>query len=298
MLLHLDDRLLSVARNLPLLARQLVAGYMQGLHRSPFRGSSQEFAAYRAYIPGDSIRDVDWKVWARSDNLFVREFEEETNYRGYLFLDTSRSMDFGEGAENKFFYARVLCATLALLMRNQNDAPGLTLLGQPSDDVRAVLPPGTRNDHLDQLLQRLQDAEADSRSDELGPVAAHLDACASRSVSVLVTDALFPLDQARAFLDQLRMRDHQTIFFHVLARQELEPDFEDDMTMIDSETGRELAVDGLAMREPYQKRLAEFLAEVQELCVQTETEYLLAATDQPLDELLHAFLTLRSSRGR
>ena len=134
-MLQLDDRLLAVATNLPLLAREFGCRlHARDYIAARFAGSSQEFAAYRQYIAGDPVRMVDWKVWARSDHLFVREFEEETNYRGYLFLDASKSMDYGVGSTNKFLYARVLCATLALLMRNQNDAPGLVFIGRTALD--------------------------------------------------------------------------------------------------------------------------------------------------------------------
>ena len=294
-MLQLDDQLLAVTKNLPLLAKQLVAGYMQGLHRSPFRGSSQEFAAYRQYIPGDSVRMVDWKVWARSDHLFVREYEEETNYRGYLFLDCSKSMDFGASSENKFLYARVLAATLSLLMRNQNDAPGLMLLGNPTADTH-FLPPATRNDHIDHLMFLLQELQADGACDTLGDFAALLASCSSRSVSVLISDGFFPLEQGRELLDQLRMRNHETIFFHLMSPQEMEPDFEEDMLMVDSETGQELPVDGHAMREPYHRQLQSFMSDVRSLCLATETEYQHIVTSQPLDEALHAYLELRSAK--
>ena len=296
-MLQLDDKLLALAKNLPLLATQLVAGYMQGLHRSPFRGSSQEFAAYRQYMPGDAVRLVDWKVWARSDHLFVREFEEETNFRGYLFLDTSKSMDYGRGSTNKFLYARILSATLALLMRHQNDAPGLMPLGcAGTSDAGQWHPPSTRRDHIDHLMHVLQELRAEGQCDDLGQFSQQLEACANRSVSILISDGLFPLDQGRRFLDQLRMRNHNTLFFHLLSRTEMEPDFEEDMLMVDSETGRELPVDGLAMREPYQRQLDDFLARVREMCVATETEYVHIVTDEPLDEALHAYLELRANR--
>ncbi len=128
-LLHIDAELLAGSRDLALLAECLVEGYAHGLHRSPYAGSSQEFASYRAFLPGDAPQRIDWKVYGRTDDLFVREFEQETNLRGYLFLDASRSMDFGAGAGNKFVYGRLLCAVLAVLMRGQQDAPGLAVFG-------------------------------------------------------------------------------------------------------------------------------------------------------------------------
>ena len=295
-LLEIDDRILAAAKNLPLLAQQLVAGYMQGMHRSPFLGASQEFAAYRQYMPGDSIRAVDWKAWARSDHLFVREYEDETNYRGYLFLDASRSMDFGDGARHKFTYAKILCATLALLMKSQNDAPGLVLLGDPKDQTEHFMAPSTRAEHLDQLLLRLQDLQSDGECDNLGDVLPRLEDCQRRSLSVLISDGFFPFDDGRFLLEQLRLRNHDTIFMHILSPQEMEPNFDEDMIMIDSETGRELEVDGIAMREPYQAELSTFLDQIESICTDTETDYHRIVTSEPLDQALRSYLEVRDSR--
>ena len=295
--LQLDEQMLLAANNLPLLAKQLMAGYMQGLHRSPFRGASQEFATFRPYLPGDSIRDIDWKVWGRSDNLFVREYEEETNFRGYLFLDASKSMDFGDGPHHKFTYAKILCATLALIMKNQKDAPGLALLGEPSaESEMGFLAPSTRADHFDQLMFCLQELSADGPSDNLLDAAAKVEVCGNRAVSILFSDGFFPLEQGRRMLEQLRLRNHDTIFFHLLSPQEMEPQFDDDMIMVDSETGRELSVDGVAMRDPYRKKLEEFLASIRRMCLAAETEYQLIVTDEPIEEALRKYLEMREAR--
>ena len=295
-LLQIDDRILAAAKNLPFLAKQLVEGYMQGIHRSPFLGSSQEFAAYRQYMPGDSIRSVDWKVWARSDHLFIREYEEETNYRGYLFLDASRSMDFGEGPTHKFTYAKILCATLMLLMKSQNDAPGLVLVGDPKGEAEHFVAPSTRADHVDRLLLRLQELESDGDCDNLGEVLPKLGDCRSRSLSVLISDGFFPIEDGRLLLDQLRLRNHDVIFLHLLSPQEVEPEFEEDMIMIDSETRKELEVDGIAMREPYERKLRAFLADIEAMCADTETDYHRIVTSEPLDEALRHYLEVRENR--
>ena len=118
-LLRLDAELLARSSDWLVLVQSLAEGFAHGLHRSPFAGSGQEFASYRSFLPGDPIHRIDWKVYGRTDDLFIREFEQETNVRGYLFLDASRSMDFGEGPENKFVYSRLLCAVLAVLLNKQ-----------------------------------------------------------------------------------------------------------------------------------------------------------------------------------
>ena len=169
-------------------------------------------------------------------------------------------------------------------------------MGEPRSTQSRFLPPATRDDHVDHLMLVLQELVADGECDNLGEFAPQLEAYASRSVSVLVSDGFFPLEQGREFLDQLRMRNHDTVFLHVMSPQEMVPDFEEDMLMVDSETGRELPVDGIAMREPYQRRLVEFMGELSEMCLATETEYHHIVTDQPLDEALHAYLELRLAR--
>ena len=128
--LNIDARTLAAIDDLSLVASGIVEGFLSGLHRSPFLGFSTEFSAYRAYTQGDNLRHIDWKVWGRTDELYVKQFEDNTNLRCQIFLDTSASMDFGAGDANKFRYARVLAAALAELMARQHDAPGLVLIGE------------------------------------------------------------------------------------------------------------------------------------------------------------------------
>src|SRR6187397_3218615 len=130
--LNINANLLAAMDDLSLLARTVVEGFFDGLHRSPFLGYSTEFSAYRAYTQGDNLRHIDWKVWARTDEFYVKQFEDDTNLRCQIFLDTSASMDFGDGDANKFNYARVLAAVLAQLMVRQHDAPGLIVFGAQS----------------------------------------------------------------------------------------------------------------------------------------------------------------------
>src|SRR6187401_1518021 len=125
--LNINANLLAAMDDLSLLARTVVEGFFDGLHRSPFLGYSTEFSAYRSYTQGDNLRHVDWKVWARTDELYVKQFEDDTNLRGQIFLDTSASMDFGGPEGTKFDYGRILAAVLAYLMVKQRDAPGLIL---------------------------------------------------------------------------------------------------------------------------------------------------------------------------
>src|SRR5256885_1289232 len=148
---------LAAIDDLSLLACTVVEGFLDGLHRSPFLGYSSEFSAYRPYTQGDNLRSIDWKVWGRTDQLYVKQFEDDTNLRCQIFLDTSASMDFGEGDANKFDYARVLAAVLTELMVRQHDAPGLVVFGE---EARQAVPAQASRHHADEIFHLLTHAEA------------------------------------------------------------------------------------------------------------------------------------------
>src|SRR5580765_5138254 len=153
--LAINSNLLAAMDDLSLLARCVVEGFLDGLHRSPFLGYSTEFSAYRAYTQGDNLRHIDWKVWGRTDEFYVKQFEDDTNLRCQIFLDTSASMDFGAGDNNKFTHARVLAAVLAELMVRQHDAPGLILFGPRTHQA---VPAQASRHHADEIFQLLTHA--------------------------------------------------------------------------------------------------------------------------------------------
>lgn len=289
--LHLDESLLDSIQDLSLMARHLVNGFLQGQHRSALRGVSQEFMAYRPYLPGDALKDVDWNVWARSDHYFIRQFRHESNFRGYLVLDASKSMDFGTGTQNKFTYGRLLAACLASLMLAQMDAPGLAVLGLEGG-VR-WLPPSTRADHLDLLFQQLGSTRAEGKTAGLGDISALTEDCRRRSLAVWITDGFFDPEEGRNLLHQFRLREMDVLVFHLLHREEMDPPFTGEVLLTDSETGEEMIVNGEQLRRDYAPRLAAFLEETEGLCTGLEAHYCRIVTDEPLDEALHRYLAVR-----
>src|SRR5215510_12557980 len=180
--LNIDARKLAAIDDLSLLARGVVEGFLAGLHRSPFLGYSTEFSSYRAYTQGDNLRYVDWKVWARTDEHYVKQFEDDTNLRCQIFLDTSASMDFGSGDANKFNYGRVLAAVLAQLMTRQHDAPGLILFNDQASQT--VL-----GQNLIPLLETLN----------------------RRGMAVVVSDFFSPGETSFELLQQLKAQDQEVI---------------------------------------------------------------------------------------
>jgi uncharacterized protein (DUF58 family) len=291
--IRLDEPLLKAVHELSLIARHLVNGFLQGQHRSAMRGISQEFIAYRPYLPGDPLKDVDWKLWGRSDHLFIRQFRHESNFRGYIFLDTSKSMDYGSGSANKFGYARILAACLASLMHTQLDAPGLTLLGGANGPL--WYPPSTRQDHLDTLFHALGTVQADGTTPEFGDLSALGEECRRRSLGIIISDAMTEPDHLRELIEQLRLRDMDVLFFHLLAPEEMNPPFTGEIVLEDHETGEEIVVDGASLKADYGPRLAKFLAETEQICLGLEAHYCRIVTDEPLDEALHLYLSQRET---
>lgn len=294
-LLYIDAEMLAGSRDLQFLAQSMVEGYAHGIHRSPNVGSSQEFASYRSYLPGDPPQRIDWKVYGRTDEMFIREFEQESNLRCYLFLDASRSMDFGEGAGHKFEYGRLLCAVLAVLLHRQQDAPGLALFGKENAiPVEDWWPPSTRRDHLEQMIHHLEVRSADGPHDHLGGLPDLLGECHRGSMAAFITDGLVDPDELKDVLGQLRMRGTRVLLFHLMSREELEPEIEDEVILIDRETGAERAMDGAVYARNYQENLQQVRDTIERVCQDSETEYCFIPTDQPLDEALRRFLLLRA----
>jgi uncharacterized protein (DUF58 family) len=289
--LKLDARLLAAMDDLSLVAQTIVEGFLEGLHRSPFLGYSTEFSAYRAYTPGDNLRFVDWKLWGRSDEYYVKQFEDDTNVRGYLFLDNSASMDFGSQDQHKFGYARVLAAVLAHLMTRQHDAPGLVLF---NNRVNLSLPTRAARDQADEIFRVLDAARASGPTAIDDSLLAMIQQFSRRGLAVVISDFFAPDDSAMELLRHLHAARQEVLVFHVLAPEELDLPYEGEFLMQDSETGGEIALHADAFRVEYQKRVGDFCERVRQTCIQLESDYVRLRTDDPLDVAMIAYLEKRA----
>ncbi len=284
----IEPRLLNSLGDLSLVARTVVEGFLSGLHRSPFLGYSTEFASYRPYIQGDNLRHVDWKVWGRTDELYVKQFEDDTNLYSQILLDTSGSMDFGN--PNKFHYGRTLAAALAYLMVRQHDAPGLTLFG---DHAVRALPARSNRHHLDDVLQMLANAEARGRTIIGADLWNVLETFIRRGVAIVISDLFGTGDGVFELLRQLQVQRQEIIVFHLVSPEEADFNFEGDYLMEDSETGEQLPVHAGAFRKEYQQRYSRFCRRVEEECEKLEADYRRLRTDTPLEEALTLYLEER-----
>jgi len=273
-------------------ARTVVEGFLSGLHRSPYKGFSVEFAEYRQYIPGDDLSTIDWKVFARSDRYYVKKFEEETNLDCHLLLDVSGSMGYGEHhGLTKFEYGACLAASLAYLMNRQRDAVGLTAF---DENVVAMLPASTRPGHLRALLltlDRLETAHATNVSKPLHQLA---EALTKRGLVVLISDLLDEPEAVIRGLKHFQFRGIDVVVFHVLDPDEIEFPFERATRFEDLETREEIMAVPGAVRDHYLKAIGGLIDRYRRELGSMGIDYQLLSTKHPLELALLSYLSTRA----
>jgi uncharacterized protein (DUF58 family) len=288
--LNIDSRTLAAIDDLSLVASTIVEGFIAGLHRSPFLGYSTEFSAYRAYTQGDNLRHIDWKVWGRSDEFYVKQFEDDTNLRCQIYLDTSASMDFGAGSANKFDYGRILAAVLAEVMVRQHDAPGLILFGA---EARQAIPAHASRHHAEEIFHLLTTARAHGGTLLDESLFRIVETIHRRGLAVVISDFFTSEDAARRLLRQLRAQNQETLLFHVMAPEELDLPYEGEWIFEDSESQEQVPVHSDDFRREYLRRVKQFCDDLKRECIGLEIDYQLLRTDTPLDLALTQYLERR-----
>lgn len=292
-----DPDAIAQIADLGLRARRLVEGGISGQHRSPFHGFNVEFAAYRDYTPGDDLRRLDWRVFARSDRHFIKQYEQETNARVTFVVDASASMNYRgrRSPLSKFDYAATLVVSLAMLLSRQQDPVGLVLF---DEQAGTTLPPSATASQvavMTELLQKCQPA----RKTELGGLLKSLtDRIKRRGLVIVVSDLFTDMDAVYDGLDRLRFGGHEVVVMQVLDRDEEELPFDGPTVFHDIEGDEELFAEPAAFRAAYRKAIAEFLDEVRRECGARSYDHVRFRTDQPLGEALGLFLRSRAEVGR
>jgi uncharacterized protein (DUF58 family) len=277
--------------NLELIARLVVEGFVTGLHQSPFHGFSVEFSQHRAYMPGDSLRYIDWKVYGRSDRFYIKQFEEETNLRCYLLLDISRSMAYNSGAVSKANYAGMLAAALSYLFLKQRDAVGLVLF---DDEIRQIIPPRSVSSYLTPIVTAIDRANFGSDTN-LGAILHKVaERIHRRSLIILLSDLLDEPDNLLTGLKHFRYDKHEVIVFHILDRQETEFDFRGDIVFEDLESRAQIKTQPTFIRETYKSRFSEFLEYYRRNIINNGIDYQILDTSTPFDLALNHYLLKRS----
>ena len=290
---YLDPNALARVRNLGLAARGVVEGFITGLHSSPYKGFSVEFAEHRKYVPGDNPRHLDWRVLGRTDRLYLKQYEEETNLRAQILLDASGSMAFaGQPAGlTKLQYGSFLAAVLAYVMMRQQDAVGLTTF---DTKVRLELPAGGSPRHFDAMMKRLE-AVRPGKTTDLGATLHRLaDRFKRRSLIILISDLYDDLDAIATALHHFRHKRHEVIVFQVLDRAEIEFPYRETSSFLDMETGETIQVDPSYVRDDYRARMTEFLDGCRKLCADCQIDHVLMDTSEPYDRALSRYLERRT----
>jgi len=289
----IDPDVLTRIDNLELVARGVVDGFISGLHRSPMLGMSVDFAEHRAYMPGDDVRRIDWRLFARTDRLYVKEFEADTNANLHLLLDVSRSMDFGSGAVTKLEYAKFLAASLAYLSRRQRDRIGLITF---DNEIVEAIPPSIR--HFNTVLHALDRITAGGVSNYREPLAKIALNLGRRSLVVLISDLYDTPDRLLGAINQLRHRGNDLIVFHLLDPQELNLDLGDVSSVEDLESGINLPLATDQFRDQYRQLIRDHRAELERRFGANQIDYIFADISRPLDNILFRYLSDRERQNR
>jgi uncharacterized protein (DUF58 family) len=293
---YLDPRTLASLEGLDLQARMVVEGYVAGMHPSPYHGFSVEFAEHREYVPGDDIRHVDWKVWSKTDKLYLKQYEEETNLLLYLLLDTSESMGYHSGENvTKLLYAEFIAAALAYMVLQQQDSVGLALF---DDAVRRYLKPAGQPSQLKELFHLMDVTPAREKSD-LGLVFNDLaERFKKRGVVAVFSDLFDDVSRVITGLKHFRHRRHEVIVFHILDPAEIDFPFREPTNFKGLEGMADILTDPHALRRAYQDELQSFLRAMEKECRMIDIDYVPLRTDQSLDVPLSGYLASRSARIR
>jgi uncharacterized protein (DUF58 family) len=291
---YLDPRTAARLENLSLVAHSVVEGFISGLHKSPYRGFSVEFAEHRKYVPGDDIRDLDWRALGRTDRYYVKQFEEETNLRCHILLDASASMDYKSGAVTKYEYACYLAASLAYLMIRQQDSVGLVTF---AEDIKTRIPPRSTATHLDMMLKAVERTEPGGRTNLVETFHALAENIKKRGLIIVLSDLY---DDERGVLSALRHfrhKRHEVIVFHIFDHDEVAFPFNRLIEFRDLETGERLQVDPRYAREEYLNQIRSFVDYYKRVTSESNIDYVTADTHTPYDLLLTAYLAARKRAG-
>ncbi|MCZ6918742.1 MAG: DUF58 domain-containing protein [Gemmatimonadetes bacterium] len=289
----IDPKILTRIDSLELVARTVVGGFLSGLHRSAFLGLSIDFAEHRAYMPGDDIRRIDWRLFGRTDRLYIKEFEADTNANFSVVLDISRSMDFGYQGITKLDYGKFMAASLAYLSSRQRDRVGLVTF---DSDIVDIVPPSAK--HLETVLHTL-DRTKSTRAGNLGKTLPKIaERFARRSVVVLISDFYEDPKSVIKAVVSLRQEGNDVIVFHVLDAAEINFTFDRAINFEDLETGEQLAVVPEVLREQYRNVLNEHLQTITRLMGDNKIDYAFFDTSTPLDLALFKYLSNRQRLSR
>ncbi|OYD14796.1 DUF58 domain-containing protein [candidate division WOR-3 bacterium JGI_Cruoil_03_51_56] len=286
----LKPEVVAKLKSIDLKARLVVEGFLAGLHRSPYKGFSVEFAEHRPYMPGDEPKRIDWRVYAKTDRFFVREYEEETNLRAYIILDSSGSMGYKTGGITKLEYACYLAASLAYLLLHQKDSAGLVVF---SDRIDTYIPARSSPAHLNVLLSQLNKLRPGGDTNLAGTFHQLAERIKRRGLIIILSDLWDDRARVLSALRHFRHRKHEVLVFHILDPNEQKFTYRSPVVLKDMETGQDMTIDPRVVRTEYRASFEAFFRQFERGCREGLIDYHLLTTDTPFDRALLSYLARR-----
>ncbi|MBD3234951.1 MAG: DUF58 domain-containing protein [candidate division Zixibacteria bacterium] len=292
----LEPEIVSKLQSLEMRARLVVEGFIIGLHRSPYHGFSVEFAEHRQYMPGDPIRNIDWKVYGKTDRYYVKQFEEETNLKCYIVLDCSASMNYSSKSKwlTKFDYGRQLAASLAYLMLKQQDAVGLLTF---DEKIRRFIPARMARPHLNILLKEMDAAEPSSKTDSGSAFHELADRVKRRGLVIIISDLLDDYEKIISGIKHFRHKKHEVVVFRILDPREEDFNFPFEARFKDMETGEIILTNPHQIKEAYQKQFTEFTENLKSETRRGLVDFNTFITTDTFDKALFSYLAKREKLG-
>ena len=288
---YLDPAGLARVGNMELVAKQVVEGFLTGRHRSPYHGFSVEYLDHRAYTPGDEIRNLDWKIVARSDKYYIKLYEDETNLRAYILLDCSSSMNFGSGDQTKLSWGSYLAAALTYLLLRQNDAVGLV---EFDTGVRKFIPPKAHPTQFRRILDSLDGVEPGGETDVGAVLHEAAERTKRRGLIIVISDLIDNEEAIASGLGHFRHNNHEVIVFHTMDPAELEFPYDRLTRFKDMEGAGRVVANPKSLRRRYLSRINQFTDQVKRDCFERRISYELCDTSKPYDKFLASYLDKRS----
>jgi uncharacterized protein (DUF58 family) len=286
----LSPEALGKLSNLELRARLVVEGFLTGLHKSPYHGFSVEFSQHRPYNPGDDLRFIDWRVLARSDRYYIKQFEEETNLKAHILLDISNSMAYTSSGNSKMEYGKQLAAALSYLLLMQRDAAGLVMF---DEKIRKLIPARSVMSYYQTLIAELEKAESGTETDIADVLHEMAERIGRRGLIIIISDMFDEPERLLSGLRHFRHNGHEVLVFQLLDRQEVDFNFQGDVIFKDMESGDELRTFPWYVKNEYREKMGEFVEQLKTQCLSNRIDYQLMITDEPMDAALLEFLKKR-----
>lgn len=288
---YLDPAIVSKLNSLELKARMVVEGFIVGLHKSPYHGFSVEFSEHRPYMQGDNLKAVDWKVYGKTERYFIKQFEEETNLKSYILLDTSKSMDFASKNNiKKLEYGLILAASLSYMMLRQQDAVGISLY---SEKINEYIPPKASRIYLHEILKTLNKAKASSKTNTAESLNEIAEKINRRGLVVIISDLFDEINSVIKALKHFSYKNNEVIVFQVVDPLERSFAFGRDAVFKDMETDEEITTQPYQIQKSYRDAMSEFIDRIKTECRNSNIEYNLLDTSHPFDKALFSYLQKR-----